>query len=298
VKIVVCVAGLPRDAVDELLRRSPALFTEDKANLPIAHPVKWPYTYRHGMSDAYLEELANRLEGPFRLEDVAILLAYVDYGGEATSLFVRRFFPFALTAPIRPFYPTSAPPHERRHNLLLCVDDIKAVVAGLRVRARAVRNFLSGVENLTPLLLPLRNFRSNVLKPQIEKLFYGLGTVENLRAELDKAKQAILARHPLQRLQGRGEHKSFFQDDRDLRFKSPGRNRHGMARLVDRGHGHEPRCLINSRVRLGGPFDALFHYDCDYEHGGVNPSYPNCHGAGTAPAVSTHVNIAPSDAIR
>jgi hypothetical protein len=297
-KIMVCVAGLPVEVVDELRRRSPASFTEDKANPPIVRPVKLPYTYRHGMSDAYLGELANRLEGPFRQEHVAILLAYVDYGDEANSLFVRRFFPFALTAPIRPFYPNSAPPHERRHNFLRYVDDIEAVVAGLRVRARAVRNFLSGVENHTPLLLPLRNFQSNVLKPQIERLFYDRGTVENLRAELDKAKKAILDSHPLQRLQGRGEHKSFFQDDRDLRFKSPGRNRHGMARLVDREHGHEPCCLINSRVRLGGPFDALFHYDCDYERGGVDPSYPNCHGADAGPAHTTYVNIAPSDAIR
>ena len=78
--------------------------------------------------------------------------------------------------------------------------------------------------------------------------------------------------------------------------RPPGTDRHGAARLV--GVGHKAYCLINGRVRLGGPFDALLHYDCDYERGAVDRKYLNCHGAPQEPAKATHVNIAPSDAIR
>ena len=145
----------------------------------------------------------------------------------------------------------------------------------------------------TPLLLPLSNFRSDVLAPQIRTLFDSLGTAENPRVEPGVSKDAILTQHPVNRREG---HTPFFQDSRNLRFKSPGRDRHGRARLC--GEGHENRCLLNSRVRLGGPFDALFHYDCEYERGGVDRIYPNCHGADAEPAVRTHVNIAPNDAIR
>jgi hypothetical protein len=69
-----------------------------------------------------------------------------------------------------------------------------------------------------------------------------------------------------------------------------------MARL--QGQGHLPECLISARVRLGGPFDSRFHFDCEYEKKGLDPIYPNCHGADTAPAANSHVNIAPSDYVR
>jgi hypothetical protein len=291
-KIMVCVAGLPHEVVEELHRLSPAMLTEDKTNPPIARPVIPPYMYRDGMSDAYHAELAKRLKELAPREDAAIILAYVAYEGTATSRFVRCFFPFAVTAPLKPFYPLRSPKQVRRHELRDYVDHVKEVIKQLRAHIRVVRDVFSG-QNFTPLLLPLSNFRSDVLTPQITTLFHALGTAADPRRELDVSRHAILAHHPLQKLEG---HTPYFQDDRKLRFKSPGRDRHGMARSSR--DGHQNRCLINSRVRLGGPFDALFHYDCEYERGGVGRIYPNCHGADTEPAARTHVNIAPNDAIR
>ena len=152
-KFFVCVAGLPREVVVELKGRSPARFTEDKGNKLILRPVKQPYSYRDGMSDAYLEKLAGRFYGLSSREDVSVVLAYVDYGKEATSRFLRNFFPFALSAPLDPFYPDSSPKNERRRGLLRYVGKIERVVDGLRDRARVVRDVLSG-QNFTPLLLP------------------------------------------------------------------------------------------------------------------------------------------------
>lgn len=292
---MVCVAGLPHAVADEVRTRSPAVFTEDKGNLPIVRSVAPPFCYRDGMSEAYLTELAKRFEALSPRDDVTVLLAYVAYHSDATLRFVERFFPFALTAPLDPFFPDLLPKHKRRQALRAYVNRIGAVVRALRDTARVVRDVLSG-QNFTPLLLPLRNFKSDLLVRRMEMLYCDLGTMGDPRAALQEAKKALLERHPLQRCRSEASHTPFFQDDRALCFKSPGRNRHGMARLLAKGH--QPACLIGSRVRLGGPYDALFHYDCDNARGGVDCRYPNCHGDEVKPAARTHVNIAPNDAIR
>jgi hypothetical protein len=291
-KFMVCLAGLPTEVVEEIHKRSVAIFTGDRSNSPIVKPISPPFSYREGMSDHYLSELARRLEKLSPKEDAAILLVYTAYNGEATQEFIKNFFPFAITAPLSPFYPTAAPKHERRSNLVNHIDHIIEVVSDLRSRANVVRDIYSG-QNFTPLLLPLRNFQSDVLMSKIEVLFSCLGSVRDPRAKLKEACEAIGERHPLQQTNG---HRPYFEDDRNLRFKSPGKDRHGMARQV--GGGHQSACLIGSRVRLGGPFDALFHYDCEYERRSVDNEYPNCHDEATQPAAKSHVNIAPSDAIR
>lgn len=295
-KTFVCIAGLPKGVVEEIQRRSAKRFTGDATNPPIAFPVREPYGYREGMSDAYLGELSRRLRKVPHSQDAAILLAYVDYGDHETKCFVENFRPFALAAPIKPFYPDQAPKTERRSNLVHFVDGIAGIVDGVKERVRIVRDILSG-RNFSPLLLPVRNFQSSVVRSSIYRLFEELGTASDPRAVLGDATKAMLARHPVRRLEEpRNDRTRFFEDDRLLRFKSPGRNRHGMARSV--GDGHRLSCFLGSRVRLGAPFDPLFHYDCEYERSGLDRYYPNCHGTDIAPAAATHVNIAPSDAVR
>jgi hypothetical protein len=247
------------------------------------------------MADAYLQELSKRIARLPGTADVSVVLAYADYGGEATTEFVRRFFPFSLIGCVQPFYPNAAAKNERRSALVRYVDDLERRLGELRDRARVVRDVLSG-RNFTPLLLPLRNFESEVLAPQIDGLFQDLAIVADPRASLNDAAAAILSDHPLREEALGKKRKRWFEDDRKLRFRSPGSDRHGMARL--QGQGHLPECLIAARVRLGGPFDSRFHFDCEYEKRGLDAAYPNCHDASTAPAAKSHVNIAPSDYVR
>ena len=294
-QFLVCIAGLPQEAVDEIRARPAARFTDDKHNSPIARPVRRPFEFRDGMCDGYLQDIEKRLKAMPATAEASIILIYVDYQNGGTERFLRRFYPFALTGAVGPFYPNAQQKKERRSALLEFVDEIELRLADLRSRARIVRDVLSG-QNFTPLLLPVRNFQSAILKAQVDVLFSTLGTAADPRASLNEASAAIRERHPLQQ-RGIGKQRDrWFEDDRQLRFKSPGRNRHGMARVV--GEGHRPECLIGGRVRFGGPFDSQFHYDCEYERRAVDPIYPNCHDADTAPAVNTHVNIAPSDYIR
>jgi hypothetical protein len=296
VQFIACIGGLPREAAAEIAARSPAPFTGAKDNLPIVRAMKPPYAYRPGMSDYYLGEMAKRLEGLPPKGEVGIALAYANYG-PSSEQFVRAFFPYAAVAQFEPFYPEAHEKHRRRAELLEFIDRVQTVVTTLRQRVAVMRDTLSG-QNFSPLTLPLRNFQSGVLHEAISSIFTAIATAEDLRGVVNEHCASILAKHPLMRIQdGRHRrHQPYFQDDRSLRFKSPGKDRHGMARLLT--DSHEPACLINSRARLGGPFDALFHYDCDYGNRRLDINYPNCHGEGTEPCKPTHVNIAPSDAIR
>lgn len=290
---IICLAGLPQEVVEEIQRRPAARFTEARTRPPIARRLPTPYCYRPGMSDYYLNAIATEIEELRPKEDVGIGLAYVDYGGY-TETFIGAFHPFAVTIRLDPFYPATFEKHRRRQALMAYVDALIRAVDGLRERIAVVRDVLSG-QRFSPLTLPLRNFRSGVLQETIGDLFQTLGLENDPRARLIAAVEIITARHPLERLADRS-HRPYYEDDRGLRFKSPGRDKHAMAWKVGDGHSHS--CLINGRARLGGPIQANFHYDCEYERGNVDAQYPNCHHVATAPSKRHYVNIAPNDYVR
>lgn len=295
VRILTCIAGLPRAVIDEIRSRPAAHFTEDVDNRPIVRPVKPPYCYRRGMAEGYHHDLAEHIASLNPRDEVAVILAYVAYPHDETTRFVTSFFPFAIHAPLAQFDPDVGPKAERRAALMDYVDHIESEISNLTAQMRAVRDVLSG-RNFSPLLLPLGNFKSDVVRPQITALYDALGTALDPRTILDQASNAIVAVHPI-RFSGIGKKRQrFYEDLSRLRFKSPGSNRHGMAQQG--GVGHQPTCLINGRARLGGPFDSQFHYDCEYARGNVDKEYPNCHEEATAPALAEYVNIAPSDYIR
>lgn len=293
--VLTCIAGLPKAVVDEIRSRPAKPFTGHADNRPIVRPIKPPYSFRAGMAEGYHQDLAGRIATLNPRDEASVILIYVAYPNDETQRFVESFFPFAIHAPLEPFDPDAGPKAERRAALLAYVDKIEVAVEALMSRMQTVRDMLSG-RNFSPLLLPLANFKSDVVIPQITALFGGLGIAADPRAMLEQASHVIATAHPI-RLMGGGKNRTrFYEDLRRLRFKSPGSNRHAMAQQG--GEGHRSTCLINGRVRLGGPFDSQFHYDCEYARGNVDRAYPNCHAASTEPANATYVNIAPSDYIR
>lgn len=250
-----------------------------------------PYAYRNGMSEFFLRQLAKRLEDISPSEDVGIGLAYVNYGGQREQ-FLRDFFPFAATTPIDPFYPETWERKSRRAERAKAIKSVIEAIDKLRGKMRMMRDVLSG-QNFSPLTLPVRNFESEVLRSQIGATFDALRAEDVSRDTILNSTATILTKHPLRKSE---DHKPFFEDDRGLRFRSPGSANHGVVRVV--GIGHTASCLINGRVRLGGPLRAGFHYDCDHERGGLKATYPNCHDVQQASANGAYVNISPNDAIR
>ena len=290
---IICIAGLPQEAVNEVQAIPGAVFTGAKDNVPILKPLRPPYGYRHGMSDYYLGEIAKRVEKFPPSHDVGVALAYAKHSSGSED-FVRNFFPFAAVAPFTPIFPDAFERRRRHSELLNCVTRVQAVVTRLREQIAVMRDRLSG-QIFSPLTLPLQNFRSGVVEGAMFDLFNSLWETHDMRARIEQCCRSITEVHPVLR-KPEWSRERFFEDARELRFKSPGSDRHGMARVV--AASHLPSCLIKGRVRLGGPIDALFHYDCEYERGELDAVYPNCHGLDTAPSKRTHVNIAPSDAIR
>jgi hypothetical protein len=163
----------------------------------------------------------------------------------------------------------------------------------LRGMARIVSEF-TNIQNLTPLLLPLRNFQSPTLRSILAELYEKLPQATDRKTFVDSLVKKFITFHP--RVFPPGQNRHCFSDGR-LFFKSPGRDRHGRFRnaTADR---HEMTCLLNARSRIGGHYPFDFHFDCEPVKGGLANYYSNCHAAKTAPCKNTHVNIAPNDFIR
>lgn len=292
-KHMICLAGFPRPVFDEITRTSAIQFTGDRTHPPIAKCMTEPFAYREGMADYYLEQLAQRIGDQKPTEDIGVGVICADYG-DSTARFLSAFFPFAIVATVEPIYLETFPKHLRRQTLSKYVKSLSDTAEDIRRRIAIVKDILSG-NNFSPLTLPLRNFQSTHLRDSIEHLFHVLGSEGDVRGEVERIEAALNRQHPKRNLQD-AKRTAYIEDDRRLRFKSPGTDKHAMVRKL--AEGHSSSCLIGSRARLGGPLGHAFHYDCEYERGGVDRNYPNCHGANAEPFHSTHANIAPNDYVR
>ena len=298
--VLVCIAGFGHDVVNAILEK-PARFSGKEGNLPIIRAIKGELRYRHGMSDGYLSELVERIGAMAALADVSIVLAYVNYPNSGTQRFLNAFFPFALTMPIEPFYFYDAPKSERRKRLKKYLADLEENLTQLRRCSAQVKDRLSG-QRFSPLTLPIRNFKSDVLHAELRALYEGLWRSADPTNVVGEAIKTITSSHPVNRIKydekchSSDPGKPYFLDDRGLRFKSPGNDLHGLLEAVDNGHNHA--CLLASRVRIGGPIISRMHYDCDYfPCRKVSDMFLNCHDDPTTAKKTSHANIAPSDAV-
>lgn len=281
------IAGLSVIAFDAVRRVSQNRFAPN--GRLFAKPVKRP-GYPKQQADEYLCEIEQHLRGLREGDPVSIMLLYVDHDGEpTTTAFVEQFFPFALVRPIRALQLDDTLPRPQQNVAVNAyVDYLEREAVELRRRADRVRE-RTHVHNLSPLLLPVRNFHSRHHDAFLKRLFDGLGRTPDVAALLEAEIAGFVARHP--RIHPPGENHTCHSDG-SLYFKSPGKARHGYYRH-EAGKGHGPACLLNARARLGGSYDHAFHYDCRPVRS-LLPRYPNCHDQPTPPK-ENHVNIAPND---
>jgi hypothetical protein len=246
-----------------------------------ARPVKKP-GYPKDAALQYQEEMHERILALSETTQISLTIAYVDYADETTKQFIDAFRPFALVKPIQPL---TEQRNGRAYREYL-VDQAK----DLRSRASRVSEF-TNIANVTPFLLPYRNFNSPRYGEMVERLYDSLGLVDDIAGMMQTEKNKIANHHP--RVKPPGGKQSCYSDGR-LFFKSPGRARHGYFRHT-RDQGHHPSCLLAARCRFGGSYPHNLHYDCEpVTH--LEASYPNCHGAGKRPGAN-HVNICPNDYI-
>ena len=132
-------------------------------------PLSVAPTYRVGAASDFLKEARDYASELPESEEVSTLLLYVNYRDQATEQFVDQFFPFCLAASFAlPDMIGLTSKNERNKRLNTFVEETVAMALKLRKSAGAMRAALSG-NNLTPLLLPLRNFSSVHLRPKLQR---------------------------------------------------------------------------------------------------------------------------------
>ncbi len=221
-------------------------------------------------------------------EAVSVLLLYLNASNGSENMLLEAFFPMALPLSVR-LDDSSAEGKPVGRKALEAL-----IVAGAQ-RLRKVYPQVSDrtqVGNLSPLLLPIRNFRSDALMFMLTELYSSLATHESPVSLLQQMVNKFKNTHPPTKPAGSPQ--SCYTDGH-LYFKSPGKNRHGFFRNSDMGK-HVNYCVIKARSRLGGAIPYTLHYDCaPIRH--LLEFYPNCH----CERISTsreYINIGPSDFVR
>lgn len=208
------------------------------------------------------------------------------------TAFQTPFFPAALVLRIDLPFPLVL---EGEAGRIYINNVLRAVQTQSSALVRATRAMKTEVEtrrNRSPVLLPLRNFTSELLRPSVERLAEDLLTTANPSHRVQAACQQIEAGHPFK---PNGAEKGF-KDDADVIFRSPGRDLHGQL-WEKPGNGHDERCALHGHFRLGGPIAQGFHFDCTRPPR-LKGRFENCHDAEAEYTGKPHLNIAPNDFVR
>lgn len=220
-------------------------------------------------------------------EPASVLLLYLSASNGSENLLLDAFFPMALPLPIPVLDQVQQGPHMKRREIE------KSIVEG----AKKLRDIFPKVSdktlvaNLSPLLLPMRNFRSDALAQMLRELYLELGSHASPEHLIKEKVDWFKSRHPPTKAPDGQQH---CYTDGHLFFKSPGRHRHGFFRNSSKT-AHQDDCILRARSRLGGSIPYTMHYDCTAQRQ-LAKAYPNCHCEATPPK-DTHVNIGPSDFI-
>ena len=291
---VVLVAGVPVQVFDKLSKESGKRFAPNGRF--ISKPSVWE-GYDREAETRFINEIYQYVISLPERAKVSVSLLYVDYENDSTRRFVEGFFPFALVRPVEPFRTTHCTTKQsanQQMNSYLAL--INEELDQLKQR-RSIIKLHTEVHNLTPLLLPVRNFRNAAFHEMLRRLFESAGVCLELKAKLNEEIRLFFQRCPrvYPPTSGRAPRGQHCMSDGILYFASPGRDRHGHLRTRDAAL-HEQRCLLNARSRLGGWYDHSLHYDCEPVRGSLDRFYRNCHFSEVAPSAH-HVNIAPNDYI-
>lgn len=287
---VVVIAGLNQLAFDRVRKESSS--TLAPGGSLVMRPLEKAGRYTSSYIDALLTAAHAAAKSLKESEPFQVFLLYVDFEDAPTQLLLERFFPFCLPMPTLPL---SLQPGANKNEMNAALNQFTAAIVQksqeVRRLGRVIADFTS-VANLTPLLLPRRNFREQTLDTFLRRIYGELSEAVDPAAFLRRETTLFLSKVPLTKAPGATRH--CFSDGHHF-FQSPGKNRHGYFRNSSSGN-HSVECLLNARSRLGGHYSHAFHYDCLPVKGSLQAEYDNCHCHGTPPK-DTHVNIAPNDYI-
>lgn len=292
-RLLIGFAGIPQPVFDFFRRAEGKLI--ERGDYSFAESCKRSDTaYMAGEhSGFFLKRFARALAEDHHnaLADTGFAVLYVA-SHEGSHALAERLFPCVLTIPIGwELSGYNRTTFGRSFDVLH--DKLRAGVQRARRAIPAIKKEITEHDGRTPLLLPIRNFRSDSLVPSLREVGDDIGGDRGATVLAD-VKRRFEHAHPPQKIGTRN--RRCFVDDAGLEFHTPGTARHGFAR--DGFEGHPPSCLVNGRRRLGSPYDRAFHYDCQREGQQLSGKFPSCHGDPESRSKIGYLNIAPNDNLR
>lgn len=294
---IIGYAGIPSEIYDEIIKNSVNITGINCTR--ISRPKKKGennYSYSESDANYFMKEFAKKLKDDHenKLSDTGFGIIYINHDEISSKKFEETFFPSTLCVPINWNADES-----NNKNLKKSIKELENL---LRISTNEIKNSIPTIkkevkegDSRTPLLLPIKNFKSKNLI-QILKNIQSLIPKENNKQEFIKSNiDRFVYHHPRMKPTQPRYTRNFFMDDHKIEFNPPGAARHGFPRS---GPPHSESCFVSGHRRLGAPYDHAFHYDCIKGSGNLKGSFGGCHGEVSAKEGSPHLNISPNDFIR
>ena len=246
-----------------------------------------------------LEERDSLIKGcGDHISNIGFAVIYVRKDQKNDELFEAEFFPSTLVFSVD-WMLTGYNDKQINESKNKLFDLLMKATTSARLAIEELHKEITECKNRTPLLLPIKNFQSKILRSQLQ----GLQT--KLAGQPDKAAMAVAVKeiinliktgHPLKKVENSGNKQPCFLDDREIEFHSPGSFLHGLPSSTE---DHPDACLLGGYRRLGAPFHAGFHYDCVKGiRGNLKGLFYSCHEEVGQVEGNPHLNIAPNDYVR
>lgn len=291
-KYIIGYAGIPAYFYSEIEKKKATLVggNAEFVGLPLG-PNLNVYEHRHirFFFDAFQKKITEKNE------NIAFVIIYIRAEPSSTERFVEAFFPTTLMVPVD-WQQLSGTAHQEARSKNELLDKLFVATKIAKEALLVLNEELIQRSNKTPLLLPVRNFRSKEFRDWLNSLQDGLIQSEDKTSFLKDAISRIQQNHPLRKIGS--QVRPCYVDDLEVEFHSPGSDRHGLLRW-NMGNIHEAHCLIGSRCRLGAPYDPRFHYDCKKGERNLRSNLFGCHSESAVMHEGRpHLNIAPNDFVR
>lgn len=293
-------AGIPSEAYDYIYRMRNSLTSDNTVfeGKPLG-PSGTGFEPRH--ANALLERFKDHAikDRGTGVSTSGFAVIYVKSDPESSAQFEAMFFPATLVISVD-WHMTGFSPDERRHS----TKELFHLLLDATIRARAalaaLHKELVERANRTPLLLPLRNFKSRRLQGKLAEFQIALaeqGNFVDATVAIRIAVKALETDYPPTKVQESKRKCPCFVDDHNVEFHAPGKALHGLPHVVG---DHPTNCFLGGYRRFGAPFNAAFHYDCiKGPRGNLKGLFFTCHSQSLIPMEGApHLNIAPNDFVR
>lgn len=294
-QFVIGYAGIP-SAVFDAVRERRAYICGENCEF-VARPlgaIAGRLSYSESDANYFLRQFAAKLREDHnnQLRDTGFALVYVSYESETTNRLRDTFFPSTLSIPVTWSFDQSSNKRIRecKNNL---IELLNAATKHAKKAIPVLKKEVTERDNTTPLLLPIKNFESKLLVPELRRLQEALYREPDKAAVIAAAISSLERTHPRKRSDS--SRRPCFFDNRDIQFHPPGSARHAFARG---GDAHPDSCLVSGRRRLGAPYDRAFHYDCIKGNEPLRASFWGCHSGCAVREGKPHLNVAPNDFVR